>query len=52
MWSGYMGGGFGRHWREVVVGVSGSGEVRSIQTCKFGVELGGAWEEEGAELSQ
>jgi hypothetical protein len=30
---------------------SGSGEVRSIQTCEFGVELGGMWEEEGAELS-
>jgi hypothetical protein len=52
MWSGYMGGGFGRRRSEVVVGVSGSGEVRSIQVCEFSVELGGAWEEEGIELSQ
>jgi hypothetical protein len=29
---------------------SGSGEVRSIQFCEFGIELGGMWEEEGAEL--
>jgi hypothetical protein len=31
---------------------SGSGEVRSIQVCEFGVELGGMREEEGAELSR
>jgi hypothetical protein len=31
---------------------SGSGEVRSIQVCEFGVELGGMQEEEGAELSR
>jgi hypothetical protein len=52
MWLGYIGGGVGRHQWDVVTEGSGSGEVRSIQCCECGVDLGGTWEEEGAELSR